>query len=192
MAVWVRVKEASWRPPTDSNKLYAGLFMASAFCIGAIIVGYFTQPDRKYTDYLVHSWDGHTKVYLEFPQVVGLFFFVIMMVFVNPFMEEFYWRVFTPEVLSKDGDIYSPLCMWGSSIGYGSYHVWLVYHELGFMVGIVAAVLCVIFGLILFHQRKHNGIFNAYLVHFGVDLGQLFMMYLQKVVKVSVVLAITT
>ena len=49
-------------------------------------------------------------------------------------------------------------------------------------------LLVTIFGYVLYLQQQKAGIFSAYIIHAGIDIGEIVMIVLQNVVTVTVVL----
>jgi hypothetical protein len=68
------------------------------------------------------------------------------------------------------------------------YHFWLVYLEFGVFAGLIMGLVVTAFGYLLYWQTLKAGIFNSYLIHVGIDLGEVIMMYFQKVALISVTL----
>ncbi|CAI2375552.1 unnamed protein product [Moneuplotes crassus] len=136
--------------------------------------------------------------------IVGAIFLIG---FVNPILEEFYWRLFAVEIL-KTGESDessnnisgrkaqdSSKLVWLTSFAFGLHHFWMqcsvpqpfcCYLENGVPGGIGFIFVCMILGLVFHWQKNRGGMFNAWLVHFGLNIGQLFCMYLESVVNAEV------
>eukprot|EP00343_Euplotes_focardii_P004867 CAMPEP_0205812312 /NCGR_PEP_ID=MMETSP0205-20121125/16730_1 /ASSEMBLY_ACC=CAM_ASM_000278 /TAXON_ID=36767 /ORGANISM="Euplotes focardii, Strain TN1" /LENGTH=106 /DNA_ID=CAMNT_0053092793 /DNA_START=374 /DNA_END=691 /DNA_ORIENTATION=+ len=98
---------------------------------------------------------------------------VLVFSFINPLFEEFYWRVFTLETFSENGKTNGSWAKWGTTIGYGAYHFWILYLESGVLGGIGMALAAILFGYVLFVHQQKTGIFSSYMIHSSIDIGQI-------------------
>mmetsp|Transcript_16800 Transcript_16800/g.18706 ORF Transcript_16800/g.18706 Transcript_16800/m.18706 type:complete len:123 (+) Transcript_16800:442-810(+) len=113
-------------------------------------------------------------------------FFIFITAIGNPIFEEFYWRVFTLETLADDGDIDTFRNKLITSVAYGAYHFWIPFTADGPIAGIIFAAVTILFGYLLVWQRVKAGIFNAWLIHTGLNIGQIFMMYYLNIISITV------
>ncbi|CAI2376396.1 unnamed protein product [Moneuplotes crassus] len=193
--VWRRVKETYLWPTHNTSDLFIATILG--------IIGFFLSFLSGYLDRASESGilDGvkgvrsemgniaQTEEKLSLLRITYIIFFVLVTAFGNPIFEEFYWRMFTLETFATDGKVDTPTVRWVTSIFYGVYHFWIPFTDQGPVAGIIFAIAVIAYGYLLVHQRLTVNMFNALLIHLGMNLGQPFMLYFQRVVSVTIVWA---
>ncbi|CAI2377157.1 unnamed protein product [Moneuplotes crassus] len=95
--------------------------------------------------------------------------------------------MFTLETFATDGKVDTPTVRWVTSIFYGVYHFWIPFTDQGPVAGIIFAIVVIGYGYLLVWQRLTVNVFNAFLIHLGLDLGEPFALYFLKVISVTII-----
>lgn len=112
------------------------------------------------------AWILTLNIPLERTTSTTVIFFIIFS-FINPVLEEFFWRVFLPKSL-KVGELYNLLV----SFHYALYHIFVVHYiSQCWIVSTILMLNIFILGRFLVYLRDNKGLIVGTLAHLGADMG---------------------
>jgi len=111
------------------------------------------------------AWCLSLNIPLERTNSVTVVFFIIFS-FVNPVLEEFFWRVFLPKSL-KVGEAYNIFV----SFHYALYHIFVVHYiSQNWLVSLLLMLNIFVLGRFLVYLRDSKGLIVGTLAHLGADM----------------------
>lgn len=104
---------------------------------------------------------------------------MILLVFANPLLEEWFWRVFLVKTLENSSKIRDWI-----NLHYGIYHFYIIFHLIGLKSAFIFTMTYLSFGRSMQFMKEKYGYLSCVFTHLGISLGILFVffdvLYLQK------------
>ncbi|CAD8066644.1 unnamed protein product [Paramecium sonneborni] len=147
-----------------SEMIYGLIFLIGSF-LTTVILGYFMFKYYDILDYEAIKTLQGSKLTL----ILAL----ILLAISNPFLEEFFWRVYLPEQYLRHEEInYNEQLKWYLALHYACYHFFVIYFFTKLIiVSLIGFIIITIGGRIFFITRDKLGLLTTALFHMGVDLG---------------------
>ncbi|CAK75721.1 unnamed protein product (macronuclear) [Paramecium tetraurelia] len=147
---------------------YGLLFLIGSF-LATVIFGYVVFQYYDILDYeAIKTLKGNQ---------LSLILALILLSITNPFLEEFFWRVYLPDQYTTHEEIkYNEQLKWYLALHYALYHFFVIYFLTKLMIiSLIGFIMIAIGGRIFFITRDKFGLLTTSLFHMGVDLGVVAM-----------------
>ncbi|CAD8056696.1 unnamed protein product [Paramecium primaurelia] len=147
-----------------SEIIYGLLFLICSF-LATVILGYFVFQYYDILDYEAIKTLKGSKC--------SLILALTLLSITNPFLEEFFWRVYLPDQYIKHEEInYNEQLKWYLALHYALYHFFVIYFFTKlFIISLIGFIMIAIGGRIFFITRDKFGLLTTSLFHMGVDMG---------------------